>query len=62
MIIKPRTVKLYQHTTDGGAIYLFDTYITWKHNGKGGKEGTINDKTKYMVRLDGQPELTIRNA
>lgn len=57
-----KPIKLYQHTTDGGAIYLFDTYTKWKHDGKSGKEGTINDKTKYMVRLDGQPELTIKTA
>jgi len=54
------TTKLYYHKTDGGAEYLFDTFIKWEHNGKKGKEGTITDKTKFVVRLDGQPELTIR--
>jgi len=54
-------VKLYPHTTDGKAEYLMDTFIKWEHNGKKGKSGVINDKTKYVVRLDGQPELTIRN-
>jgi len=46
-------IKLYYHKTDGGAEYLMDTFIKWEHNGKNGKEGTLNDKTKYVVRLDG---------
>ena len=46
-------IKLYYHKTDGGAEYLFDTYVKWSHNGKSGKEGVINDKTKYRVRIDG---------
>ena len=49
-------VKLYHHKTDGGAEYLFDTYIEGVN---GHKECVINDKTKYRVRLDGEPELTI---
>ena len=57
-------MKLYYHKTIGGAEYLMDTYIPWKHNGKSGKEGTINDKTKYIVRIDGDitkdAELTTR--
>jgi len=53
-------IKLYHHKTDGGAEYLMDTFIKWSHNGKSGKEGVINDDTRYMVRLDGEPELTIR--
>jgi len=53
------TKKLYKHTTDGGAVYLYDTFIKWKHNGKSGKEGIINDETKIIVRLDGQPEIII---
>jgi hypothetical protein len=43
-------MKLYYHKTDGGAEYLMDTFI--RCNG-GHKEGTVNDKTKYLVRLDG---------
>ncbi len=43
-------MKLYYHKTDGGAEYLFDTYIKCDN---GHKEGVINDKTKYMVRIDG---------
>ena len=46
-------MKLYYHKTDGGAEYLMDTFIKWEHNGKKGKEGTINDKTKYIIRIDG---------
>jgi len=45
-------MKLYYHKTDGGAEYLMDTFITWEHNGKKGKEGTITDKTKYVIRID----------
>lgn len=48
-----KRIKLYYHKTSGGAEYLFDTYIEWKHNGKEGKEGAITDKTKYFIRLDG---------
>ena len=58
-------MKLYYHQTDGGAKYLMDTYINWKHNGKKGKEGVWNDNTKYVVRIDGDitkdAELTIRD-
>ena len=57
-------MKLYYHKTDGGAEYLMDTFIKWEHNGRKGKEGVISDKTKYVVRIDGNiekdAELTIR--
>ena len=43
-------MKLYYRKTDGGAEYLMDTYIECRN---GHKEGTINDKTKYVVRIDG---------
>ena len=33
-----------------------DTYVEWKHNGKSGREGVINNKTKYIVRIDGDIE------
>ena len=46
-------MKLYYHETDGGAEYLTDTFINWEHNGKRGREGSITDKTKYVVRIDG---------
>ena len=62
--MKNKTIKLYSHITDGGASYLMDTYIEYQveksWTGEKGKEGVINDKTKYVVRLDGQPELIIR--
>ena len=58
-------MRLYYHKTNGGAEYLFDTYINWKHNGKSGREGVVNEKTKYVVRIDGDIEkdakLTIRD-
>ncbi len=58
-------MKLYYHKTDGGAEYLMDTYINWSHNGKKGKEGVINEKTKYIIRIDGDitkdAEMTIKN-
>jgi len=57
-------MKLYYHKTTGGAEYLMDTFIEWEHEGKKGKEGVINDKTKYIVRIDGDitkdAELTTR--
>ena len=46
-------MKLYYHKTDGGAEYLTDTFIKWEHNGKSGKEGTLTDKTRFIVRIDG---------
>ena len=57
-------MKLYYHKTDGGAEYLMDTYKKFTHKGKSYKEGVITDKTKYVVRIDGDiekdAELTIR--
>jgi hypothetical protein len=61
-------MKLYYHKTDGGAEYLTDTFIefenTWKKGGKQ-REGVINDKTKYVVRIDGDitkdAELDVRD-
>ena len=54
-------MKLYYHKTDGGAEYLFDTFIKGK---SGHKEGALNEKTKYLVRIDGDiekdAELSIR--
>ena len=49
-------MKLYYHKTDGGAEYLTDTCIKWEHNGKKGREGTFTDKTKHVVRIDGDIE------
>jgi hypothetical protein len=57
-------MKLYYHKTDGGAEYLTDKFIAWKHNGKSGKEG-IFEGANYIVRIDGDitkdAELTIRD-
>jgi hypothetical protein len=53
-------MKLYYHKTDGGAEYLMDTYVECAN---GHKEGTLNDNTKYIVRIDGDitkdAELTV---
>ena len=46
-------MKLYYHKTSGGAEYLFDTFIQCEN---GHKEGTINNETKYVVRIDGDIE------
>lgn len=46
-------MKLYHHKTSGGAEYLFNTYKKFTHNGKSYNEGVINDKTKIIVRIDG---------
>ena len=43
-------MQLYYHKTDGGAEYLTDTFIECP---SGHKEGTVNDQTKYVVRIDG---------
>ena len=45
-----RKLRLYYHRTDGGAEYLMDTFIECPG---GHREGTVNDKTKYIVRIDG---------
>ena len=45
-----KPIKLYFHETSGGARYLFDTFIKCPN---GHKEGRINDKTKFIVRIDG---------
>ena len=49
--------------TDGGAEYLFDTFIE-RENGH--KEGVLTDETKYVVRIDGKieedAELTVRES
>lgn len=54
-------MNLYHHKTSGGAEYLTDTFIECDN---GHKEGTITDKTKYVVRIDGDitkdAELIIR--
>lgn len=54
-------IKLYFHKTDGGAKYLTDTFIECDG---GHKEGTFNDHTKYVVRIDGDItkdcELTVK--
>lgn len=59
-------MKLYYHKTSGGAEYLTDTFVPWAHKGKSGKEGTFTDKTKYVVRIDGDitkdAELNIRDT
>lgn len=56
------TIKLYYHKTDGGAEYLFDTFIECKNGHRG---GVINSDTNYMVRIDGDitkdVELTIKD-
>lgn len=58
-------MQLYYHKTGGGAEYLFDTFIEITEGPhKGHREGVINDKTKYVVRIDGDitkdAELTVR--
>jgi len=42
-------MRLYYHKTDGGAEYLMDTFIKCSN---GHKEGIINNKTRYVVRID----------
>ena len=65
-LTKSGNIKLYFHETSGGAKYLFDTFVTYKHRitGKKCKEGAITDSTKYVVRIDGDitkdAELTVK--
>ena len=46
-------MKLYYHKTDGGAEFLTDTFVEWSYKGKKGKEGVVNSKTKFVIRIDG---------
>lgn len=50
---KPKTIPLYYHVTGGGAKYLMDTYHDWEFEGRSGREGVLNEQTKYIVRIDG---------
>jgi hypothetical protein len=56
-------MRLYYHKTDGGAEYLSDTFIECRG---GHREGDVNDKTQFVVRIDGDiakdAELNIRDA
>jgi hypothetical protein len=45
--------RLYYHKTDGGAEYLTDTFIQGRGKYKDHREGSFTDKTKYIVRIDG---------
>ena len=49
-VAESNNIKLYFHQTSGGAKYLMDTFIQCDN---GHREGTINDKTKYVIRIDG---------
>lgn len=59
------TIKLYYHKTDGGAEYLFDTFMPCEFEGRKWNEGVITPETKYIVRIDGDvrkdAELTIKS-
>jgi len=48
--MEKKSMKLYYHKTDGEAEYLMDTFIVCPN---GHKEGRINEKTKYVIRIDG---------
>ena len=47
-------IKLYHHKTDGGAEYLCSKAV------EGTDEGCFF-KSDYIIRLDGEPELMIRD-
>ena len=55
-------MQLYHHKTDGGAEYLFDTFVVCNN---GHKEGAITKDTRYVIRIDGDitkdAELTDRD-
>jgi len=48
-------MRLYYHKTDGGAEYLMDNFVEWKHNGKSGRHGVF-EGSKYIIRIDGDIE------
>ena len=45
--------KLYSHTTDGGAQYLMDAFVKCPN----GQAQGVFAGAKYIIRLDGQPEI-----
>ena len=45
-----KAIKLYHHKTDGGAEYLYDTFILYP---SGHKEGAVTSKTRFIIRIDG---------
>jgi len=50
-----KQVKMYYHKTDGGAEYLTDKFVRCPN---GHKEGVF-ENAKYIIRLDGEAELTV---
>ena len=58
MSTSKKPITLYHHKTDGGAEYLMSNFVVCPN---GEKEGVI-EGSDYIVRLDGQPELTIRQV
>lgn len=46
-------MRLFKHITDGGAVYLCSSKV------KGTKDEGAFD-SKYIVRLDGIPELIVK--
>lgn len=51
-------MKLYQHKTSGGAEYLCDAFVVCPN---GEKEGVF-EGSQFIVRLDGEPELMVRDS
>jgi len=58
----PKQMRLYYHKTNGGAEYLFDTFVECEDSHR---EGVVKG-AKYVVRIDGDitkdAELTVRGA
>ena len=55
LLVNGQKTNLYYHRTDGGAEYLYDTFIECEN---GHKEGTITNETNVLIRIDGE-ELEI---
>jgi hypothetical protein len=49
-------IRLYGHTTDGGAQYLCDQFVECPN---GEREGVFQG-SNIIVRLDGEPEVMLR--
>lgn len=54
IILKSYSLKLYYHKTDGEAEYLCSEAI------EGTNEGDL--RSPYVIRLDGEPELLIKEV
>ena len=57
LVLDGKTTPLYYHKTDGGAEYLYDTFL---ESGSEHREGAVTKDTEVLLRVDGQELEIIR--